>query len=238
MLVLSCDTSHRLGSLALCEDEQLIAEDHFEPAAEKILVCLEDLLQRQHYDLKDIDLFAVTHGPGSFTGLRIGLSVMKTLAHLYHKPTVGVSTLAALALTYAKSKRCFGVPLMPLLYAGSDEYYGAVYACDEDHMHMILLPQLVTAANLLLQLPKTTQLFGEGLVTLLNSSKVKSALQKRRDLVVDSTANQGPSPHAVALLSLQAFAQGKDLLHASSQPDYLRVSEAERKRGVELDYGA
>ena len=100
MLTLAFESSAKAASVALCEDERLISQviqcsglTH----SRTLLPMAEDLLKNAETEMKQIDCFAVAHGPGSFTGIRIGIATVKGLAWAAEKPCVGVSTLAAMA---------------------------------------------------------------------------------------------------------------------------------------------
>lgn len=99
MLVAAIDTTARAGSYALVRDGQVLAVasgDPSRPHAERLPAALVDLLASQRLGLPDVDVFAVAAGPGSFTGLRIGIATIQGLALALNKPAVGISTLDAL----------------------------------------------------------------------------------------------------------------------------------------------
>ena len=105
MLVLALDTTTRAGSLALMRDDTLLAAesgDSLRTHGERLPEDIIRVLQQHHVRLSAIDLFAVAAGPGSFTGLRIGIATMQGLALANAKALVGVSTLDALALAAAR----------------------------------------------------------------------------------------------------------------------------------------
>lgn len=100
MLILSLDTSSPAGSFALLQDAHVLAQrmsaDH-EPYAASVLRDIGELLDGAHISLEQIELFAVDAGPGSFTGLRVGLATVKAWAEALGKPVAAVSGLEALA---------------------------------------------------------------------------------------------------------------------------------------------
>jgi tRNA threonylcarbamoyladenosine biosynthesis protein TsaB len=122
VLILALDTSSPTGSLAVLRDEKVIgvvstlAEETY---SSRMFRHLEFLLQELSLKLTDFDLFAVAAGPGSFTGLRVGLAAAKGWAEVYDKPVVGISVLEAIA---AQSNSSAGV-----LVAASDARRGEVY---------------------------------------------------------------------------------------------------------------
>lgn len=126
MKILAIDTSTASGSIALLEDDRLIAElttCSQKTHAERLLPSIKGLLEGADARIEEIDCFAVTKGPGSFTGLRIGLSTVKGLAWSLHKPVIGVSTLEVLAMNIPYADK----PICPILDARKKEVYAGIY---------------------------------------------------------------------------------------------------------------
>jgi tRNA threonylcarbamoyladenosine biosynthesis protein TsaB len=126
VIILSLDTSSPAGSIAILRDEITLgvistrAEENY---SSRIFRHLEFLLSDLTLKLEDFDLFAVSAGPGSFTGLRVGLTAAKGWAEVYGKPVVGVSALEAVALQVRSS----GAVLVPALDARRGQIYFGVY---------------------------------------------------------------------------------------------------------------
>ena len=100
MLMLAFESSAKPASVALFQDDALLGISTQVTAlthSRTLLPMAEDLLKNAELTMRDIDVFAVAHGPGSFTGIRIGISTVKGLAWASGKPCVGVSTLEAMA---------------------------------------------------------------------------------------------------------------------------------------------
>src|SRR5512142_2291842 len=126
MKVLGIDTSTMMGAVGIVDGEELIAELRTNVSvthSERLMLHVDGLLKSARLTLSDIDGFAVTVGPGSFTGLRIGLAAVKGLAYGTRKPVAGVSTLDVLAdnLPYCKYQVC------PVLDARKKMVYAAIY---------------------------------------------------------------------------------------------------------------
>jgi tRNA threonylcarbamoyladenosine biosynthesis protein TsaB len=126
MKILAVDTSTRSGSLAILQDARVVGqvsslEDTLH--SERLFRDLARLQAISQFQLKEIDLFAVSTGPGSFTGLRVGLTAVKAWAELYQKPIAGVSGLLAVA---AQSKANTSA-VAPFLDARRGQIYGAIY---------------------------------------------------------------------------------------------------------------
>jgi len=150
-LVLSIDTTHEFGSLALTRGDAIIEELVLHAPAgfgHVLYGSLAGLLNRHGIAVEAVDCFAAASGPGSFTGVRVGLACVKGLAEAVGKPALAVSNLQALA--------CFGSgPLRAvLLDARRGEVYGAVY----DDAAQIVMPEVVSkVADWLETLPEDVE---------------------------------------------------------------------------------
>src|ERR1700722_14442467 len=130
VLALSLDTSSLVGSLAVLRDDALlglISTSSDENYSSRMFRHLEFLLHDLALKLADFDLFSVAPGPGSFTGLRVGLTAAKGWAEVFSKPVVGISALEAVAAQAfpGNSPRAGGV--IPLLDARRGQIYCAFY---------------------------------------------------------------------------------------------------------------
>ncbi len=126
MRILAIDTACNLARVALTEDGVLCKEitvDDKRRHSVKLLPAIETLLAECGRAPKDLDLIAVTKGPGSFTGLRIGVVTAKTMAYALHVPLVGVNTLDAIAASFAEEDAI----VCPLIDARNTRAYGGFY---------------------------------------------------------------------------------------------------------------
>lgn len=126
MLTLGIDTATKVCTVALCRDDEPLAAYEINVGmthSEGLVPQLEQLFARTGIDKQDIELVAVSIGPGSFTGLRIGLATAEAIAYSLQIPLVGVDTLEALAYNIPVE----GVLLAPLLDAQKGNYYFALY---------------------------------------------------------------------------------------------------------------
>lgn len=129
MLILSIDTSGRHGSVALCRGDaesfngiQLTTLEGGTYSA-RLMPTIASLLEQSHFDKKDIDGFVAVSGPGSFTGLRVGLATVKGLCEVLQKPLATVSMLEAVAITRGSN----GQNVTAILDAGRGEVYVGEY---------------------------------------------------------------------------------------------------------------
>ncbi|HHU06943.1 MAG TPA: tRNA (adenosine(37)-N6)-threonylcarbamoyltransferase complex dimerization subunit type 1 TsaB [Clostridiaceae bacterium] len=124
MLILSVDTSGKSLSVSLCEDEMPLVETTLNLGYKHSVTLqplIEDVIKRSGRDKREIDLFACTNGPGSFTGIRIGVAAIKTIAWALGKPAIGVSSLETLAASFPSAIVC------PVLDARGGRVFSALY---------------------------------------------------------------------------------------------------------------
>ena len=130
MLALGVDTSTPAGSVALTEEERTLAELNLAAGGhhqERLLRAVDVLLDLCGLDFARIEGLGVALGPGTFTGLRIGIATVKGLALARGVPAFGLSTLEAMALLH----RDRGLPVAPMIDAGRHEVYSALYLPEE-----------------------------------------------------------------------------------------------------------
>jgi tRNA threonylcarbamoyladenosine biosynthesis protein TsaB len=138
VLILAIDTSTPCGSVAVLRDGKtiaLVSSWTDEEYSSRIFRHVEMALEEAGASLEQFDLFAVTTGPGSFTGLRVGLAAVKGWAEVCGKPIAGVSALEAIAL---QSRAAEGVPLVPMLDARRREVYFTIYRRKRENGAMAL----------------------------------------------------------------------------------------------------
>lgn len=128
--ILSIETSTQVCSVAIHEDGDLkvaLETNHENAHAKQLMLSIQDLLNESGLDAKDLDAFAVSTGPGSYTGLRIGVSVAKGLSYALDKPVIAIDTLQALAkqvVPFLKNQKSL---IIPLIDARRMEVYMAVF---------------------------------------------------------------------------------------------------------------
>jgi tRNA threonylcarbamoyladenosine biosynthesis protein TsaB len=156
MLVLALDTTTRMGSCAVARDGGVVRQDASDPSvpqASKLPAQLMTTLQESGIELAQIDLFAVATGPGSFTGLRVGIATMQGLAFAAGKPLIGISALDALASIAGPTRVATWI----------DAWRGEVFAGLYDGGIQIEAPTLALPGVLLARLALTPTLFiGDG----------------------------------------------------------------------------
>jgi tRNA threonylcarbamoyladenosine biosynthesis protein TsaB len=145
MRILAVDTSSERGSVCIMENGQVLGEVRLACSvqhSERLFRSVEFLFDYVDFKLADIDLFAAARGPGSFTGLRLGLAAMEGFAAAHGKPGAGVSTLEALAWKSGLTQSA----IAPVIDARRGEVYGALYRIDgealiEDQAPTVMKPE-------------------------------------------------------------------------------------------------
>jgi len=237
-LCLALETATATASVALLRGE-VVLETRSSPDgqhhSETLLPMIDALLASGGHRLDDVELFAVSIGPGAFTSLRIGLATLKGLAFGSHRPAVAVSTLAALALTaYRALPAPAGGLLIPLLDARRGEVYAAAYseadlAADLGALKPRLAESVYGADELARALPEGGCLVGEG-AEVVAPALVRPETGEWRAW---AEAPQTPDAVAVGLLGLAAAHTGAARPAADLVPRYVRRAEAEVTRTAE-----
>ena len=227
MLILALDTSSIVASVALMDEEKLIGEyiiNHEKTHSQKLMPLIAAMLSDCEHRLEEVDVIAVAEGPGSFTGLRIGVATAKGLAHGMNKPMVGISTLDGLAFNMPY---CEGL-ICPILDARRSQVYTAVYKWDNGTLNRVFEPMAVSVEDLTALLekrPEKITFLGDGVK--VNESFLRERLGDRVLLAPKSAAMQRAS--SIAELALQKARDGKLDNFYGLTPEYLRKSEAERQ---------
>ncbi len=162
-MLLAIDTSTRYAGVALLnKDGQLVQLLHWRSQQNhsvELLPTIETVLRRQGATIQDVTGIAIAVGPGSFSALRVGLSVAKGLAWARGLPLVAVTTLEAEAFPHRMS----GVPVCAAMDAGRSQLAWAVFEEQDGQIHQATVEQISTPEELLDNLPSPALLCGEGL---------------------------------------------------------------------------
>lgn len=224
MKILAFDTSSASGSVALVDGERLLCEWNsgcVGTHSNWLMPAIDGVLKAAGARLADIDLYAVDAGPGSFTGLRVGVSTVKGLAWATGRKVVGVSTLEALAFNLRYSR----MPVCPVLDARKGEVYAAVYRCADGDTEAMMKESALSPAALFERLREV-----EGPVVFLGNGLTVYAEEISRNVpgAVVAPATLWPMRASnIAMLALKRASQAA--YPAGIGPLYLRKSEAEIK---------
>ncbi len=237
MLILALDSTALAASVAICEDERLIAEFTVNTGhthSETLLPMVEAALKVTGRTAEDIDLFACTAGPGSFTGVRIGAATIKGMAFGRDKPCIGVSTPEALALNGIMMD---GI-LCPCMNARREQVYNALFTSDGATMTRLCddraLAIVELGAELAAQYPsRPIYLMGDG--ACMTYEALASTLGDRLRVLPERLLHQ--SGYNTAMAALRLYNNGIHTTDAELIPVYLRPSQAERTRLEKMNAG-
>lgn len=230
MLILSCDTTGPSVSVALWQDEALLSETTLNIGlihSATFMPLVQKVLDQAGQKASEITHFAVTTGPGSFTGIRIGISAVKAMAYANNAPVVGATTLDVLAWPYRLCERKLVCPLMD---ARNGRAYSAAWLRDER-----LIPEgnrLVSsffdeAAKLVLERRDMETILYLGMQPENNDIKAISDLIAVRPAPVFSWL---PRASVLAEMAMEAIRLGKTVKPAEIKATYLTLPAAERLR--------
>lgn len=229
MLILAFESSAKAASVALVRDGELVAQS-FQCTglthSRTLLPMAESLLKNCEISLKDVDAFAVAYGPGSFTGIRIGVSTVKGLSWASGKPCAGVSTLEAMA---CHGKGFEGI-ICPLMDARRNQVYNALFRYDSEGRLLRLCKDRAIALS---ELAEELEKVGEKILLLGDGAELAAGFFGQSDidfrLAPPNLILQDAYGVAVAARGAE-FADSAALL-----PVYLRLSQAERERQARMD---
>lgn len=228
MLTLAIDTTANTATAALSRDGALLTlytVNGLLTHSETMLPMVEDMLKKSALTASDIDLFAVSEGPGSFTGVRIGVSLIKGLTFGADKPCVGVSTLDALA----KNLDGFDGYVVPVMDARRNQVYTAIYKDGERLTEDMLIPIDELYGRLLEMGASEIRLVGDGYA-------VASKFFADKDIKILKTPAMLIPQNAmsVALIAEEKYKSGEYKSDRELAARYLRASQAEREREEKL----
>ena len=226
MNILAIETSAKAASVCLCEDEFLIAQSYQNSGlthSQTVLPMCERMLEHCGAALGDIDLIACAAGPGSFTGLRIGLSTAKGLAWSAEKPCCAVSTLEAMAwqLSHVPGE------ILCAMDARRNQVYNARFSSDGTTLTRLCEDRAIALSDLFGELDgKTEQIIvGDGAELCYNYGRETGAAVK-----LTPPHLRFQSAWGVARAALRQAAEGKVTDAQGLDANYIRLSQAERER--------
>ena len=227
MLILAFETSAKAASTALLEDGRLLGECYQNTGlthSQTLMVMAEHLLQQCGKTVADVSAVAVAAGPGSFTGVRIGVAAAKGFAWGGELPCYGVSTLEAMALSLG----AYQGYVCPVMDARRSQVYNALYYVSQGQPDCITEDRAISLEQLkqeLLALKEPVFLVGDGSILTY-----RTLSEEVPNLVLPPEHRMHQRAVGVALLAAQKIAAGEPGDGAALTPNYLRLSQAERER--------
>ena len=228
MKILAIESSSLVASVAIVEDNTMVAEytiNYKKTHSQTLLPMIDEICKITDYRLEDIDAIAVSAGPGSFTGLRIGSATAKGLGLALKKPLIHIPTVEAMAYNFYDTDKY----IVPIMDARRSQVYTGIYTNKKGIVKEIL-PQCIMSMD---ELIKKVNEIGQPVVFLGDGVPVFREKIETDVLVEAVFATAGMNRQrasAVAELGKKYFLQGRTETATEHAPDYLRLSQAERER--------
>ena len=231
MKILMIDTSGPACGVAVMKDGQIVYEAQLVSGrthSQRVMPMVDTALSMSEIPLSDIDLFGAVAGPGSFTGVRIGVSTVKSLAHAAGKPCIGVDALHALAANVSD----FGGVICPILDARAQQVYGAMFRAgsvpqrlmDDEAMKLTDFLDLVDKTG------EDALFLGDGVAVC--EGKIRERLGERAHFAAAQHVNLRAGSACAVAQKLYEADEGAAVDYIHLLPLYLRAPQAERERAA------
>ena len=231
MLILAFETTAKAGSVAMLDEKKLLGESYQNTGlthSQTLMVMAEDLLKQCGKTVSDVTAVAVAEGPGSFTGVRIGVAAAKGFAWGGELPCYGVSTLEAMAETLG----VYQGYVCPCMDARRSQVYNALFYVNQGNIERIRDDRAIALSDLaqeLKALEGPVFLVGDGAKLAYNTLSGEIP-----GLVLPPEHRQHQRASGVALLAAKKIAAGDPGDGNALTPNYLRLSQAERERAERM----
>ena len=228
--ILALDSTAEVSCVCICEGEKLVCEITVNTGnthSQTLLPAVEQTLKMAEMTVNDIDLFACSTGPGSFTGVRIGVATIKGIAYGKNKPCVSVSTLEALAHNLIG----YNGLICPVMNARRSQVYNALFKCEDGMLTRLCDDRALAISELDGELADRTEsiyLSGDGYEITekgFKNTKISHVPERQRY----------QSAYSVAQIALKKYEAGEYVDDVALVPIYLRPSQAERERQERLN---
>ena len=226
MKILGIDTSSMAASVAVIEDNKLICEytiNTKKTHSQKLMPMIENMLGLSDLNVREIDAIAVCEGPGSFTGLRIGMATAKAIAHVNDIPVIGVNSLEALAanMNLCDKKIC------SILDAQRNQVYTGRYQYEGTKLVEIKEIGIQQIDELLEELSQSGEqwiLVGEAVY------KYEDKIREISNIEIPAASNNVTKAGSLCSVAKVKFDEGKDIFNCYTvNPLYIRKSQAEEQ---------
>ncbi len=228
MIILALESSAVAASAAVCKDGQIISEAFLNIGlthSQTLLPLAQNALSAANLQIGDVDILAVSSGPGSFTGIRIGVAAAKGMALANNKPCYGISTLEAMAWTASVTDAL----ICPIMDARCMQVYTALFAKNEDCVERITEDDALKIdelSDLLHKQNRPILLLGDGA-----EKYYKTLSESGLNITLASAAIRHQHASGTALAARARYKNGIDPIESEKLvPCYLRLSQAERER--------
>jgi len=233
MKLLAIDSSAQVASVAILSEDAVLAEysvDYKKTHSQTLLPMIDEIIRMTETEPSELAAIAVSAGPGSFTGLRIGAATVKGLASVWDVPIVPVSTVAALACNVAGT----GALVCPLMDARRQQVYTGIYGFDGTTLvecmpdACLVIDDAIEEIN---RLARPAVFLGDAVG--IYEERLRESVTVPFQIAPAHLRKQRAA--SVGWLGLAALREGKTVRAEEFAPKYLRVSQAEREREARLE---
>ena len=223
--MLSVDSSAAPASVCLTEDGKLVADYYLNTGfthSKTLMAMAESVLKLSGKKPEDIDVYAVNSGPGSFTGVRIGVSAIKGMAYATDKPCIEVSTLESMAYNFLGNHAV----ICACMDARRNQVYNAIFEVDGSAVKRLCGDRAVSVEALLNELSSAfceIIIVGDGAELVYNSAD-------NAQIKLAPMHNRYQRASSAAMAAIEKYNRGEVVSPAALMPRYLRLSQAERER--------
>ena len=227
MRILAIDSSSLVASVAVVTDDILTAEytiNFKKTHSQTLLPMIDEISKMIELDMETIDAIAITGGPGSFTGLRIGSATAKGFGLALNKPIINVPTIDAMAYNFYSSNYI----ICPIMDARRQQVYTGIYYFEQTHMKILKEQCAISVEDLIDELDKigkTVMFLGDGVPAY---REIIDEKMKTEHLYAPCHMNRQRASSLAALAQIY-YKNGKIEGASEHRPDYLRLSQAERE---------
>lgn len=229
MKILALECSATPASVAVLDGDKLIAESFSNVKlthSQTLMPMIENLLSASKIKLSEIDGFAISNGPGSFTGVRIGISAVKGLAAAKKLPCVGISTLLAMAYNYSDTD-CIVCAVMD---ARCNQFYNAIFDITNGQITRLCEDRALMCDELLKEIKNISQnsdkhiiIVGDGANAFYKVASIIEGVKKAHP------SHEFQNAVGVGYAALECFEKGQTITPNDLLPFYLRLPQAERE---------
>ena len=224
MKLLAIDSSSKTASVAFLYDNKLISESYVDIGlthSQTLLPLIKNTLENSHTSINEIDAFAINNGPGSFTGVRIGISLIKGLAFFESKPCIPVSTLHSLAYNLINTD-CIACPVMD---ARCNQVYNAIFRINDKKIERLTDDRAISIDDLLTELKEN---YNEKIIFVGDGADLCYNKCNNKNLSIVDNSIKYQLAKSTAYIALDFLKMGNFVDPDKLLPSYIRLPQAQR----------
>ena len=235
MKVLSIDTSSKIASIAIIEDGHVLDEMHVlseEEHSQTLMPMIEKMFNDNNMDLDEIDLIGCSRGPGSFTGIRIGIATAKAFSDAKNIPLIGIDSLEALAYSAVIEKENNDCEILAMINAKNDNVYAATYLVNNGKLNMVKNAEIMNLTETVNYIDFKKQVF---IVGCEDEDSIRKLIQAEAsseraisgdDCTFEFVKDTIPTAASIGIAAYEKYKNG--VVDEIIVPLYLRKPQAER----------